>query len=47
MENQFRADAKDNLTPSVPVLKKTPEFMSTSDLMEEINKINEISKKLI
>lgn len=47
MENQFRADAKDNLTPGTPTLKSTPEFMSTSDLMEEINKINEISKKLI
>jgi hypothetical protein len=47
MENQFRADAKDNLTPAAPVLKKTPEFMSTSGLMEEINKINEITKKLI
>jgi hypothetical protein len=47
MENQFRADAEDNLTPATPVLKKTPEFMSTSDLMEEINKINEITKKLI
>jgi hypothetical protein len=47
MENQFRADAKDNLTPGAPTLKSTPEFMSTSDLMEEINKINEISKKLI
>lgn len=47
MENQFRADAKDNLTPNAPTLKSTPEFMSTSDLMEEINKINEISKKLI
>ena len=47
MENQFRADAEDNLTPTAPVLKKVPEFMSTSDLMEEINKINEITKKLI
>ena len=46
MENQFRSDSEDNLTPSTPVLKKAPEFMSTSDLMEEINKINEINKKL-
>ena len=46
MENQFRSDSEDNLTPSAPVLKKAPEFMSTSDLMEEINKINEINKKL-
>ena len=46
MENQFRSDSEDNLTPSTPVLKKAPEFMSTSDLKEEINKINEINKKL-
>ena len=47
MENQFRADAKDNLTPTAPTIRSTPTFMSTSDLMEEINKINEITKKLI
>jgi hypothetical protein len=46
MENQFRADAKDNLTPAAPTLKSTPEFMSTSELMEELNTIKTISKKL-
>ena len=46
MENQFRSDAKDNLNPVTPTLKSTPEFMSTSELMEEVNKIKEIYKNL-
>jgi hypothetical protein len=46
MENQFRSDAKDNLTPPTPTLKSTPEFMSTSELMEELNTIKTINKKL-
>jgi hypothetical protein len=46
MSNQFRSDAKDNLTPTTPTIKSTPEFMSSSDLMEEINKIKEIYKNL-
>jgi hypothetical protein len=46
MENQFRSDAKDNLNPVTPTLKSTPEFMSTSELMEEINKIKKIYKNL-
>jgi signal recognition particle GTPase len=46
MTNQFRSDSKENLTPSTPTLKSTPEFMNTSELMEEVNKIKEIYKKL-
>jgi hypothetical protein len=46
MSNQFRSDAKDNLTPVTPKIKSTPEFMSTSDLMEEVDKIKTIYKKL-
>jgi hypothetical protein len=46
MENQFKSEPKDNLKAITPKLKNTPEFMSTSDLMEEVNKIKEIYKKL-
>lgn len=44
MSNQFRADAEQNLVPGAPTLKSTPEFMSTSELMEEINKIKQLIK---
>jgi hypothetical protein len=47
MENQFRSDSEDSVNAVTPTLKSTPEFMSTSDLMEEITKINNIYKKLI
>lgn len=47
MENQFRSDSEDSINAVTPTLKSTPEFMSTSDLMEEITKINNIYKKLI
>lgn len=49
MENQFRADSEDGdgVNPVTPTLKKTPEFMSNSELMEEIFIINETYKKLI
>lgn len=49
MENQFRADSEDGdgVNPVTPTLKKVPEFMSSSELMEEITKINDIYKKLI
>jgi hypothetical protein len=49
MENQFRADSEDGdgINPVTPTLKKVPEFMSASELMEEITKINNIYKKLI
>jgi hypothetical protein len=48
-ENQFRTDSEDGegVKPVTPTLKSTPEFMGTSELMEEINKIKEITKKLI
>ncbi len=46
MSNQFRSDAKDNLTPTTPTIRSTPDFMSTLDLMEEVNKIKDINKKL-
>lgn len=46
MENQFRSDAEDNMNPVTPTLKSTPEFMSTSELMEEVNKIKKIYKNL-
>jgi hypothetical protein len=47
MENQFRSDSEDTVKAVTPTIKKTPEFMSTSELMEEIDKINNIYKKLI
>ena len=47
LTNQFRADSEETVKPVTPTIKKVPEFMSTSDLMAEIYKINEISKKLI
>jgi hypothetical protein len=47
MENQFRSDSEDTVKAATPTIKKTPEFMSTSELMEEIDKINNIYKKLI
>jgi len=49
MENQFRADSEDGdgINPVTPTLKKVPEFMSSSELMEEIAKINNIYTKLI
>ena len=49
MENQFRADSEDGdgVNPVTPTLKKVPEFMSSLELMEEINKINDIYKKMI
>ena len=47
MENQFRSDSEDTVKAVTPTIKKTPELMSTSELMEEIDKINNIYKKLI
>jgi hypothetical protein len=49
MENQFRADSEDGdgVNPVTPTLKSTPEFMSTSELMEEITRIKNIYNKLI
>ncbi len=47
MSNQFLAHNDDQVNPVTPTLKKTPEFMSTSDLMLEINKIKELTKKMI
>lgn len=47
MENQFRADSEETVNAVTPTIKKVPEFMQTSDLMEEINKIKIISKKLM
>ena len=46
MENQFRADSEETVKAVTPELKSTPSFMSTSDLMEELNIIKEITKKL-
>lgn len=48
-DNQFRAPSSDGdgINPVTPVMKKVPEFMTSNDLMEEINKIKDISKKLI
>lgn len=47
LENQFRADTEDTVNPVTPTIKKVPEFMSTSALIEEINKIKEITKNLM
>lgn len=46
MSNQFRSEENGDLTPKAPTIRSTPDFMSTSELMEEINKINEINIKL-
>lgn len=44
MQNQFRSEPKNSLKPNVI---STPDFMNTSELMEEINIIKETYKKLI
>jgi hypothetical protein len=46
MSNQFRATSDNEVNPVTPTLKSTPEFMSTQDLMEEINRINNLTKIL-
>ena len=46
MENQFRSDSEETVNAVTPELKSTPSFMSISDLMEELNIIKEITKKL-
>jgi hypothetical protein len=46
MDNQFRKPSEDGVNPVTPTLKATPDFMTTSELMEEINIIKEITKKL-
>lgn len=46
MDNQFRKDAEDNFMPATPNIRSAPSFMSTSDLMEEVNKIKNLIEKL-
>ena len=45
--NQFRKDSEETVNPVTPTIKKVPEFMTNNDLMEEINKIKTLNKKLI